>query len=133
MASLLSNHFFGIINLLINFKTTKIMTESKNKQLSSEEKIWGAVSYLWVLSLVALAARKDNAYVRFHASQGALLFALSIIFMLIPGLGWLLNVVIGIAAIVGIIKALQGEQWEIPVIGQFSTKFSDWLVKTLKL
>ncbi len=106
------------------------MTETKSKQSPSEEKIWAAVSYLWILSLVA---RKNNPFVRFHASQGALLFALSIIFMLIPGIGWLLNILIGIAAIIGIIKALQGEKWEIPVVGQFAIKFADWLVKTLKL
>ncbi|NUM25649.1 MAG: hypothetical protein HUU49_03445 [Candidatus Buchananbacteria bacterium] len=110
------------------------MTDTKSqKSVTSEEKIWGAVSYLWILSLVALAARKNNQFVRFHASQGALLFAISLILMLIPGIGWLLNILIGIAAIIGIIKALQGEKWEVPAVGQFSTKFADWLVKTLKL
>src|SRR3989344_3230174 len=106
------------------------MTEIKPSQ---EAKFWGAVSYLWVLSLVALAARKNNPYVRFHASQGALLFVLSIIFMLIPGIGWLLNILIGIAAIVGIIKALQGEKWEVPVLGGFAVQFGNWIIKTLKL
>ena len=110
------------------------MTEVKsNKPINSEEKIWGAVSYLWILSLVALAARKNDAYVRFHASQGSLLFVISLVLMLLPGIGWLLNILIGIAAVVGIVKALQGEQWEIPVLGQFSKKFADWVIKTLKL
>ena len=109
------------------------MTETKSKQSPSEEKIWGAVSYLWILSLVALASRKNNPYVRFHASQGALLFALSIIFMLIPGIGWLLNILIGIAAIVGIIKALQGEKWELPLVGGWAQTLGSWIIKTLKL
>lgn len=98
-----------------------------------EAKLWAAVSYLWVLSLVALAARKNNDFVRFHASQGVLLFVLSIVFMLIPGLGWLLNILVAIAAIVGIIKSLQGEKWPLPVIGQFAKGLGDWIIKTLKL
>lgn len=99
----------------------------------SEKKIWAAVGYLWILSLVALAARKDNEFVRFHASQGVLLFLFSIVFMFIPVLGWLLNIVVAIVAIVGIIKALQGEKWELPVVGGWAKGLGNWIIKTLKL
>ena len=98
-----------------------------------EKKIWAAVGYLWILSLVALAARKDNDFVRFHASQGALLFLLSIAFMFIPVIGWLANILVGIAAIIGIIKALQGEKWELPIIGSWAKSLGEWVIKTLKL
>lgn len=103
------------------------------KQATSEEKVWGAVSYLWVVSLVALAARKENEFIRFHANQGALLFVISLILMLIPGIGWLINIAVGIVAIIGIIKALQGERWEVPVVGGMAKKFGDWIIKTIKL
>lgn len=109
------------------------MAEAKKPLDPSEKKVWAAVGYLWILSLVALAARKDNDFVRFHASQGALLFLVSIVFMFIPVLGWLLNIVVGVAAIVGIIKALQGEKWELPIIGGFAKGLGDWIIKTLKL
>ncbi len=98
-----------------------------------EKKIWAAVGYLWILSLVALASRKDNDFVRFHASQGALLFVISVVFWFIPGLGWLLNILVGIAAIIGIIKALQGEKWELPIVGKWAKSLGDWIIKTLKL
>jgi uncharacterized membrane protein len=107
------------------------MTEVKS--INTEEKIWAAVSYLWVLSLVVLAARKKNDFIRFHANQGALMFILSLIFFFIPVLGWLANLLLAIAGIIGIIRALQGEQWEVPVIGGFAKNFGDWIVKTLKL
>ncbi|MFA6255056.1 MAG: hypothetical protein WC675_03415 [Patescibacteria group bacterium] len=109
------------------------MAETKSQLNPQEKKIWAAVGYLWILSLVALAARKDNDFVRFHASQGALLFVISVVFWFIPGLGWLLNIVVGIAAIVGIIKALQGEKWELPIVGGWAKGLGDWVVKTLKL
>jgi len=107
------------------------MTETKINP--SEKKVWAAVGYLWILSLVALAARKDNDFVRFHASQGTLLFIISVVLWFIPVIGWLLNIVIGVVAIVGIIKALQGEKWEIPVIGSAAKGLGDWIIKTLKL
>lgn len=109
------------------------MPETKSQLNPQEKKIWAAVGYLWILSLVALAARKDNEFVRFHASQGALLFLLSIVFMFIPVVGWLANVLVGIAAIVGIVKALQGEKWELPVIGSWAKSLGEWVIKTLKL
>ena len=103
------------------------------KKNNSEEKIWGAVGYLWILSLVALAARKDNEYVRFHASQGALLALLSVVFMFIPVLGWLANILVAVLAIVGIIKSLQGERWELPIVGSLAQNFGNWIIKTIKL
>ena len=103
------------------------------KEVSQEEKVWGVVSYLWILSLVALAARKDNEFVRFHASQGALLFIISIPLMFIPVVGWLLNLIIGILAIIGLIKAAQGEKWDLPLLADTAKKFGDWIIKTVKL
>lgn len=98
-----------------------------------EEKVWGAVSYVWVLSLVALAARKNNDYVRFHASQGTLLFILTLIFMIIPVIGWLINILLIIVMIIGIVKSLQGQKWEIPVVAGVSKTLADWIVKKAKL
>ncbi|MBN1778862.1 MAG: hypothetical protein JW816_01420 [Candidatus Buchananbacteria bacterium] len=105
----------------------------QNQVTKQEAKIWAAASYLWILSLVVLAARKNNEYVRFHANQGVLLFVASVIFMLIPGLGWLLNIVVAIAAITGIIKAWQGEKWALPAVGGMAKSFGDWIIKTLKI
>lgn len=112
------------------------MTQQKSPQSSqpnSEEKIWGAVSYLWILSLVVLAARKKNEFIRFHANQGILLFIISVAALILGPIGMLLNILIVIVSITGIIKALKGETWTIPVVGQFAAKIGDWLVKTLKL
>lgn len=109
------------------------MAETKQKINPSEKKVWAAVGYLWILSLVVLAARKDNDFVRFHASQGVLLFLASIVFMLTGPFAIILNLIVGVAAIVGIIKALQGERWELPVIGNWAKGLGDWIIKTLKL
>lgn len=106
---------------------------AETKAPNSEQKIWAAASYLWILSLVVLTARKKNDYIRFHANQGVLLFVISVASILLGPLTMIVNIIVAIAAIMGIINALKGEKWEIPVIGQFATKLGDWLVKTLKL
>ncbi len=109
------------------------MSEEKQSNSNTEEKVWAAASYLWILSLVVLAARKNNEAIRFHANQGALLFVCSLVFWFIPVLGWMLNLIIGVMAIVGIIKALQGEKWPLPVGADIAVKFGDWIIKTVKL
>lgn len=105
---------------------------AQTKKITQEEKIWGALSYVWILSIVALAARKNNEYVRFHANQGFLLFILSLFFWF-PVLGWLLAVVVTIMAIVGILKSLQGEEWPLPVLAASAKQVGDWFIKTIKL
>jgi uncharacterized membrane protein len=105
---------------------------AETKKISQDDKIWGVLSYLWILSLVALAIKKDNDFVRFHANQGALLFVISFV-GLIPVLGWFINIIICILAIIGLIKAYNGEKWELPLLGKPAKEFGNWLVKTLKI
>ena len=105
----------------------------KEKKLTTEDRIWAAVSYLWIISIIALAARKNNEFVKFHASQGVLLFVISIVLTFIPVIGWMVNIIIAIIAIVAIIKALKEEEWEIPLLSGTAQKFGDWIIKSLKL
>jgi uncharacterized membrane protein len=105
---------------------------SETKKITQDDKIWGLLSYIWIFSLVALVAKKDNDFVRFHANQGALLFILSLV-GIIPGLGQLLVLVLCILAIIGMIMAYKGEKWELPLIGGVAKDFGDWIIKTMKI
>ena len=105
---------------------------SQTKKITQEEKIWSALSYVWVLSLVALAARKNNEYIRFHANQGFMLFILSL-FIWFPVLGWLLGIIVMVLSIIGILKALKGEEWPLPVLSSSAIKSGEWLIKIIKL
>ena len=100
---------------------------------NGEQKIWAMASYLWILSVVVLAARTKNQYIRFHANQGVLIFVLSLASFLTGPFMPLVNIVLAGAALMGMYRAFQGEKWEVPVIGKFATKIGDWVVKTLKL
>ena len=87
-------------------------------------KIMAAISYIWILFLVPLFAAKDDAFARFHANQGLLLFLASIVLGIIgviPVIGTIIALVGGIATfvfmILGIINALKGEMKPLPLIG----------------
>ncbi len=103
------------------------------KKATTEERVWAAASYLWILSLVALAARNRNEYIGFHARQGVLLALLSTIFWFLGPIGWFLNVAVIILAVAGIYKAWTGEYWRLPIGGALAQQFGDWIVKKLKL
>lgn len=105
----------------------------KNNQVTAEQKAWAAVSYLFILSIVALAARKKDDFIRGHANQGLFLLVLSLIFALVPLIGWLLNFLVFLAMLVGIIKSLQGQKWVLPIAGDWPKKMGDWLIETIKL
>ena len=87
-------------------------------------KIMAAISYIWILFLVPLFAAKDDAFARFHANQGLLLFLASIVLGIIgviPVIGTIIALVGGIVTfvfmILGIINALKGEMKPLPLIG----------------
>jgi uncharacterized membrane protein len=105
---------------------------STTKKITQDDRVWGALSYLWILSIFVLAMKKDDEYIRFHANQGALLFVASLV-GIIPVLGWFLSIIICILMVLGIAKAYNGEKWELPIGANVAKDFGGWLVEKLKL
>ena len=87
-------------------------------------RIWAAISYVWIISLVVLLAKKDSAFAQAHARQGFVLFVVSLIASFLPVLGWLLNIVVWGVAIVALIRAARGEFWKIPGVATLAEKIS---------
>jgi len=100
--------------------------------LNQDERVIAALSYIWVLVLIPLLAKKDSEFCQFHAKQGLVLFIGSFVVMvlgMIPVLGWLIILPFGwlfiiILSILGIINALAGKQWEMPYLGQYAKKIN---------
>lgn len=102
---------------------------SMEDKISSEERFKAAIGYLWVLCLVPILAKKRTKFLEFHGKQGlALLVAWFILWLFgwIPILGWLAllagNIVFIILMFFGIVSALQGIYWEMPVLGKYAKK-----------
>lgn len=87
-----------------------------------ENRVLAAVSYLWIVSIIALILKKDSKFVVWHAKQGLILFIASIIFSFIPFVGWIANLLILVAVIVGLVKALDRQWYKVPLIGDIAEK-----------
>ncbi|RJQ16838.1 hypothetical protein C4573_02115 [Candidatus Woesearchaeota archaeon] len=108
--------------------------ESKN-QLTGEETMAAVLSYLHFLVLVPLfAIQKKNDFIKFHVKQGLILFFAEIIILIIllilkslPVFGWffvwvdyLISLCFLILIIYCIVQALQGKQWKIPIVSNYT-------------
>lgn len=90
-----------------------------------DNKLLAALAYVWILSIVILLVKKDSKFAQFHAKQGLVLFIASVIVSFIPFLGWfILNPIIWIVALVGLIRALTGKYWKIPLVGDLAAKIN---------
>ena len=96
-----------------------------------DSKFFAAIGYLSVLCFVPLLLKKQNKFAQFHGKQALVLFILEVaasILKVVPALGDLVFtvgfVVFGMLSLVGIVKVLMGECWEMPVIYDISNRIS---------
>ena len=101
-----------------------------------DPKRWAALSYAvgLISGVIVLWVEKTDSYVRFHAWQSVLAFAaaaaISMLLPTVPVIGdWGLTRVVfqlGVVAlyIFLIVKALQGERYKLPVLGDLASNLS---------
>ncbi len=102
--------------------------EQKDKDIE-ENKIIAALSYVGILCLIPLLAKKESKFAQFHGKQGLVLFIAWIIVWvigIIPFLGWLIfffgSIALLVLSILGIIQALSGKYWKIPFLSQYAER-----------
>ncbi len=99
-----------------------------------DENLAGTLAYfgVFISGIALLVLEKKSSYVRFHALQSTVaflgLFVIELIGRMIPLIGTLLTVIIPPAAlilwIVLMVKAYQGERWQLPLIGEIAEERS---------
>ena len=92
-----------------------------------DNKVIAAIGYVWILCLVPLFLKRHSKFAQFHAKQGLVLFIVEIfgwLILWIPLVGWLLGALILIFAILGIMNSLQGNYWEMPILGKYAKKIN---------
>lgn len=96
-----------------------------------EGRFFALVGYISVLCLVPLLLKRNNKFALFHGKQGLVLFILEFgagILKAVPAVGdvvfTLAFVVCGILSLVGILKVLMNEYWEMPLIYDIAQKIS---------
>ena len=112
------------------------MSGPVNEQVSrdpeiQDAKFFAAVGYLNVLCFVPIILKKGNRFAQFHGKQALVLFILEIaagILGILPAVGELVSqvviVVCGILSLIGIIKVLMGEYWEMPVVHEIASRIT---------
>lgn len=89
-----------------------------------QNKFYAALSYVWILWLVPLLARRQSPFAQFHAKQGMLLFALWLLVSLLfrAPIRWAFAFVITLAAIYALVQAIEGKSFELPLLGKWAKK-----------
>lgn len=113
------------------------MPSNSQPQASSQDpeirdaKFFAAIGYISILCFVPLLLKKENRFAQFHGKQALVLFILEVaasIVKAVPALGDLVFtaafVVFGILSLVGIVKVLMGEFWEMPVVFDISERIT---------
>ncbi|MDQ7815232.1 MAG: DUF4870 domain-containing protein [Patescibacteria group bacterium] len=111
-----------------DLKATAVPTFDKKD--IEDNKALAAVGYIGILCLIPLLAKKESKFAQEHGKQGFVLFLAWVaiwILGMIPVIGWFIIwplgfIVLTIVSIVGLVKALQGEFWEVPLLGKFRSK-----------
>ena len=98
-----------------------------------KNKVMAVLSYIGILCLIPLLAAKESKFAQFHAKQGLVLFLAEVLLSIlyaIPVLnvvmifvGWIIYILLVVLAIMGIVNALQGKYWKMPVLGGMAEKF----------
>jgi uncharacterized membrane protein len=101
-----------------------------NKDIQ-ENKIIAAIGYISILCLIPLLAKKESKFAQFHGKQGLVLFIAEVatfIIGMVPILGWIIGFVLNICwiilSLIGLLKAIQGEYWKMPLLGQYAEKIN---------
>lgn len=112
------------------------MTEDKNifeKQEHeaniSDANVIAAISYLGILCIVPLLLKKDDAFAQHHGKQGLIILIAWVLLFAVgwfPVIGWFIaffgGIMLLVFMIIGIIKALSGEKWVMPILGKYAAQ-----------
>jgi len=96
-----------------------------------DNKIVAAIGYIGILCLIPLLLKPKSQFAKFHGKQGLILVIGELINMLIgiiPFIGWILSFIGAVALIIlsilGILKSLNGEYWEMPYLSEYAKKIN---------
>ena len=96
-----------------------------------ENKLIAVIGYIGILCLVPLLLKPKSQFCKFHGKQGLILFIVEMIswaFNAIPVIGQILFVIgsvsTAVLSILGLLKAFNGEYWEMPYVAEYAKKIN---------
>lgn len=88
-----------------------------------ENKVMACLSYVGILFLIPMLAKKDSRFCQEHAKQGIVMFIAGLL-IAIPFIGWIWGLVVIVVDVMAIINTLQGKFWKIPGAYEMSKKMN---------
>lgn len=88
-----------------------------------ENKVLACLSYVSILFLIPMLAKKDSKFCQENAKQGVVMF-IAMLIGVIPVIGWLWAMLVLVVDLIAIINTLQGKFWKIPGAYELSKKFN---------
>ncbi len=101
----------------------------------------GAVCYLSIMVFIPILVKNKSEFLAKHCRQGFALFFAEVVLLLflaaieatigrIPILGMLVSIILHLAfflifltlSVLGVLKALSGEEWQLPILDEFADK-----------
>ncbi len=111
--------------------STPNVTDPQVKKDIEENKVIAAIGYLGILCLIPLLLKPKSQFCKFHGKQGLILtigWVINFIIGVIPFIGWVLGflgmIALAILSIIGILKSLNGEYWEMPYLSEYAKKLN---------
>ena len=113
-----------------NQQQGQIQSVGGTDTVRDQDKIMLVLAYLGILALIPLLTVKDSDFVKWHAKQGLVLGLgggiIATIIGMIPVVGLiscLMMPAILVLCVMGIIKAMGGQRWRIPLVADLADKF----------
>jgi len=108
----------------------KVIKKAVKGEVSGESKLFAFLAYFLGLIgfVIVLLAKKKDSFAMYHAKQSLVLSIFAVIVyvcgMFIPIIGWFIILPLGYLAILifwimGVIRALTGEEKPLPIIGKY--------------
>lgn len=98
--------------------------------MQEKNTLMGVLCYLGPLVIVALVVAKKDPFVKFHIKQGLVLLVVEMVVWALGMFMWqlwaiysIVNLATFVLSVIGIINVVQGQEKELPVVGQFGNSF----------
>lgn len=99
-------------------------------ECSKRAKFIAVISYFsllgWVIAMI-IYDKTHSDFASFHLRQSIGLIITGSVLLLIPLIGWLLNIAIIIAWFIGLCSAIKQTEYKIPLLGDFYQKHLDFI------
>ncbi len=100
-------------------------TQDSSAKDIEDNKVIAAIGYVGILALVPLLLKPKSKYAKFHGKQGLILligWVINMFLAIIPPLAFLVMLALVVLSVLGVLKALAGEYWEMPYLANLAKK-----------